>query len=79
MKLHNRNRELDDLYDEYELDDEPQRNPVKPIQPVKAEKKSQFKRDRMMISKMIMTTSMMISTMMIIMMMTSTMIMMTKE
>ena len=44
MKLHNRNRELDDLYDEYELDDEPQRNPVKPIQPVKAEKKSQFKK-----------------------------------
>ena len=44
VKLHNRNRELDDLYDEYELDDEPQRNPVKPIQPVKAEKKSQFKK-----------------------------------
>ena len=42
VKLHNRNRELDDLYDE--LDDEPQRNPVKPIQPVKAEKKSQFKK-----------------------------------
>lgn len=72
VKLHNRNRELDDLYDEYELDDEPQRNPVKPIQPVKAEKKSQFKKRRMMISKMIMTTLMMISTMMIIMMMTST-------
>ena len=45
VKLHNRNRKLDDLYDEYELDDEPQRNPVKPIQPVKAEKKSQFKKE----------------------------------
>ena len=44
VKLHNRNRELDDLYDEYGLDDEPQSNPVRPIQPVKAEKKSQFKK-----------------------------------
>ena len=44
VKLHNRNRELDDLYDEYELDDEPQSNPVKPIPSVKEEKRSKFKK-----------------------------------
>lgn len=44
VKLHNRNRELDDLYDEYGLDDEPQSNPVKPIPPVKEEKRSKFKK-----------------------------------
>ena len=79
VKLHNRNRELDDLYDEYELDDEPQRNSVNRSSLLRQKRNHSSKRDRMMISKMIMTTSMMISTMMIIMMMTSTMIMMTKE
>ena len=44
VKLHNRNRELDDLYDEYGLDDEPQSNPVKPIPSVKEEKRSKFKK-----------------------------------
>ena len=35
---------MDDLYDEYGLDDEPQSNPVKPIPPVKEEKRSKFKK-----------------------------------
>lgn len=43
IKLRHRNLELDDLYEEYGIDEEPASNPVKPL-PVKEEKKSAFKK-----------------------------------
>lgn len=42
VKLRHRNLELDDLYDEYGIDEEPQQS--KPVQPSKEEKRSKFKK-----------------------------------